>query len=181
MIIIMCIKRSPLKFQLGMFIICVIYFVGKKPATSMIGHYNHLYVGTSAGVVEVYESESGKLLELFSWHASNVDALIELPPEIKRSVCAEYSSARPMASPRSTLSRDELVPYQRVFQESSKQQKKISRSKLSGLHLIQKSVTNADAPLMVSIGSDLAESVKINYEDKSHDAILLTWTGISST
>ena len=164
-----------------MSVMCVIYIAGEGPATSLVGHYNHLYVGTSAGVVEVYESESGELLELFSWHTSRVDALIELPPEIKRSICAECSSVKSMPLPRSSLSKNDLVPYQRVCQESSKQQRKISRSKLSGLNLIQRSIGHSDAPLMVSIGGDLAESIKINYEDKSHDAILLTWTGISGT
>ena len=138
-----------------------------------MGHYNHLYVGTSAGMVEVYESESGDLLQLFSWHASGVNALIELPPEIKQSVCAECSSAKPMAAPHQTLAKNELVPYQRVYQESKLQRK------LSGL--LGKSVICSDAPLMVSIGGDLAEPVKINYENKSHDAVLLTWTGIPST
>ena len=139
---------------------------------SLMGHYNHLYVGTSAGMVEVYESESGDLLQLFSWHASGVNALIELPPEIKQSVCAECSSAKPMAAPHQILAKNELVPYQRVYQES-KLQRRLSR--ISGL---QKTVICSDAPLMVSIGRDLAEPVKINYENKSHDAILLTWTGI---
>ena len=153
-------------------------FAGKQQATSLVGHDNHLYVGTSAGMVEVYESESGNLLQLFSWHANGVNALIELPPEIRQSICAECSSAKSMTSPRQTLAKNELVPYQRVYQESQLQRK---TSRLSGLHLIQKSVTYSDAPLMVSIGNDLAESVKINYENKSNDAVLLTWTGIPST
>ena len=153
-------------------------FTGKNRATSLLGHDNHLYVGTSAGMVEVFESESGNHLQLFSWHADRVNALIELPPEIKPSICAECSTAKCLPLSHQSLAKNDIVPYQRVYQESCLQR---NPSALMGLHLIHRSATYSDAPLMVSIGSHLAESVRINYENKSHNAILFTWTGIPST
>lgn len=155
-----------------------IYFVGKQPATSLLGHNDHLYVGTCAGTVEVIESKSGRLLQLFSWHANEVNALIELPPEIKQSICAECSSAKCVPLPHQAVVKNDIVPYQRVCQESFL---RLDASRRSRLYSIPKSAMYSDAPLMVSIGNDLAESVKINYGDKSDDVILLTWTGIPST
>ena len=156
----------------------MVFFTGGHRATSLLGHDNHLYVGTSAGVVEVYESESGDLLQLFSWHAAGVTALIELPPEMKQSICAECSSARCLPSTHQSLVNNEIVPYQRVCQESCLQRNTYA---LSRLHLIHKSMTFSDTPLMISIGNGLAESVKINCESESHDAILFTWSGVPST
>lgn len=149
-------------------------FVGKQEATSLLGHDNHLYVGTAAGMVEVFESETGNFVRSFSWHASGVNVLIELPPEIKQSICAECSSAKSLPSSHQSLAKNEIVPYQRVCQEQR------NNFGLSQLHLVCRSISYSDAPLMISIGNDLAKSVKINCENKSHNAILLTWTGIPS-
>lgn len=164
-------------YFLPQFNACMVFITGDQHATSLLGHDNHLYVGTSAGTVEVYESESGDLLQLFSWHAAGVMGLMELPPEIKQSIYAECSSARCLPSTHQSLVKNEIVPYQRVCQESCLQRNTYA---LSRLKLIHKSVTYSDAPLMVSIGNGLAESVKINCENKSHDTILFTWSGIPS-
>jgi len=137
-----------------------------------------LYVGTSAGTVEVFESESGCHLQLFSWHASSVNALIELPPEIKQCICAECSSAKCVPLTHQLLHK---IDTQRVSQESSLQRDAsnfTSIGHISGLNSMQKSFRSSDSPLMVSIGNDLAESIKINCENKSHDVILFTWTGL---
>ena len=139
----------------------------------------------------MFESESGCLLQSFSWHAGRVDALIELPSQIKQSICAECSSAKCVTSPHQSLVKNDIVPYQRVLQESYLQRetsKFIPDHYKSELH---KSVRNLEAPLMISVGHDLADSIKQitnksqdNCKNKSqdvnlsHDVILFTWTGI---
>ena len=154
----------------------------------MLGHKNHLYVGTSAGTVEVFESESGCFLQQFSWH-TKVNALLELPQEIKQSICGECSSTKCVKLAHHQSFKDNLiVPKKRISHEIHLQKSApgsthayISKSYKSGLCSTQQSALLQDPPLIVSLGNDLADQLHVSSNDQTstHNIIeLLTWTGL---
>ncbi len=48
-----------------------------------------LFVGTSGGVVGVFDSESVELLNVFSWHNEKVRTLLVMPKEMEACICNE--------------------------------------------------------------------------------------------
>ena len=165
------------------------YYLGENcGATSLLGHKNHLYVGTSTGTIEVFESKSGCFLQQFTWHAK-VNALLELPQEIKQSICGECSSTKCVKLAHHQSFKDNLiVPKKRISQEIYLQRSAPvsqlahnSKGNKSGLCPTQKSTLLQDSPLIVSLGNDLADQLHVssNNQTSMHDIIeLLTWTGL---
>lgn len=147
-----------------------------------------MYVGTSAGTVEVFESETGSFLQQFSWHAK-VNALLELPQEIKQSICGEHSSTKCVKLAHHQSFRDNLIiPKKRVSQElylqrsaSGSQLAYNSKSYKSGLYSTQQTMLLQDSPLIVSLGNDFADQLSILSSNQTpmHNIVeLLTWTGL---
>lgn len=147
-----------------------------------------MYVGTSAGTVEVFESDSGCFLQQFSWH-TKVNALLELPQEIKQSICGECSSTKYVKLAHHHSFKDNLiVSKKRISHEIHLQrsapgsaQAYNSKSNKSGLYSTQQSTLLQDSPLIVSLGNDLADQLHISSSNQTsmHDIIeLLTWTGL---
>ena len=152
-------------------------FVEEKGyCTSLLGHKNHLYVGTSIGKVEVFDSKSGYFLQQFSWHSSKVDALIELPPEIKQSVCAESKTHEKKVRHYSLPSLQ--VKLRKVSEQSSVESNNYSRSGVYSLP-IQPLLQNY--PLIISLGGKLAEHLNMGNQNSEQRVELLTWTGYPTT
>jgi len=151
--------------------------------TTLCGHKNHLYVGTSMGIVEVFDSISGCFLQQFSWHQSKVESLLHLPPDIKRSICAEFSHLKctPLLHQQSIDS--PLVPRKREqnLQKSVSIMQADIKTFKSGLCSVQLPIKSLDTPLMISIGSGLADCLNINSSQNfTGSTVLLTWTGFST-
>ena len=153
--------------------------------TALLGHKNHLYIGTSLGTVEVFDSESGCFLQQFSWHDSKVESLLQLPPEIKQSICAEcsHSKCTPLQHHQSLES--PLVSKKRVQQESFLQKSASimqadTKSFKSGLYSVQSPVKCLDTPLIIGIGSGLADHLNVNRSQRlftESTTTFITWTG----
>jgi len=147
--------------------------------TSLLGHENQLYVGTSSGNVEVYDSECGILVQKYSLHCAKVRRILKLPPETHRCICAElfpadktdayHSSAIVNISSRLANTCEDVTPKKRTLQQHCMQQR--SGSSLPCL--------SSTAPLIVSIGDGSAKWLKMDSTIKAPHANLelLTWTG----
>ena len=64
----------------------------------------------------MYDSESSHFLQRFSWHSSTIDALIELPAEIKQSSCAENKAHKNRVKHETQRSINSII-LQRRFSE----------------------------------------------------------------
>ena len=147
--------------------------------TSLLGHKNHLYVGTSLGKVAVFDSESGNLLQQFLWHSSKVDALMELPPEIKQSICTESKTREKKVLHHSLqIDFDSIKLSRKISEQPSFQSNSYSRSHTHSLptqELLQ------NYPLIVSLGDKLAEHLSMGNQNSEQRVELLTWTGYPTT
>ena len=56
---------------------------------TMVATGKKLFVGTTGGTVGVFDSESGQLLNAFSWHKDKVRTLLVMPKEMEPCVCNE--------------------------------------------------------------------------------------------
>ena len=147
--------------------------------TSLLGHENQLYVGTSSGNIEVYDSECGIFLQRYSMHCAKVRRILKLPPEIHQCICAESFPTMNSVSYDSNITEHvssklinkngDITPKERSQQEYFLQQS-------SSTSLPQLSYT---APLIVSIGDGLANWLNMGSVDKiaCPNLELLTWTG----
>ena len=61
---------------------------GNHHVTALHGHENHLYIGTSLGTVEVFDSESGCFLQQFSWHDNKVESLFHIQNVLLYYICS---------------------------------------------------------------------------------------------
>ena len=151
--------------------------------TSLLGHKNHLYVGTSLGKVEVFDSESGHFLKTFSWHSNKVDALIELPPEIKQSICAESKASQSERKVRHKSLQPNFDvdggPLRKIsWQPPSLQSSSYSRS---GVYSVPKRPFSQNSPLIVSLGDNLSKKLSMGNQNSEQSVELLTWTGYPTT
>ena len=153
-------------------------FIDEKcQSTSLLGHKNHLYVGTSSGKVEVYNSENGNFFQQFSWHSSKVNDLIELPLEIKQSICAEskthqgkvhHYSLQSSISDTIEVNRAKSVRVHGSYMTNSK----------SGLYSVPVQSLPLNSPLIISFGDNLAEHLNIGDQNAQQKKIeFLMWTG----
>lgn len=155
--------------------------------TALHGHKNHLYIGTSLGTVKVFDSEGGCFLQQFSWHDSKVESLLQLPPDIKRSICAEFSHSKctplqHLQSPDSPIVSRKRAQQEPILQKSVPIMQANVKNFKSGLCSVQLPVRHLDTPLMISIGSGLANHLNINDSQNftGSTTTLLTWTGVST-
>ena len=134
-----------------------------------------MYVGTSSGKVEVYDSESGHFLQRFSWYSSKskVDALIELPPKIKPSICAESETYTKRVKYVTQPSINSSIQKRRYSQQASYQ----SRNNASGVYYVPAKPLLQNSPLIISLGDDLAEHLNMGNQNPEQKVELLTWTG----
>jgi len=139
--------------------------------SSLLGHENQLYIGTSCGNIEVYDSEMGVLLQQYSVHDKKVRKILKLPSEIHQSICAELFPRVNSNSESDNLSDTNIsvTPRQRSVQEYALQQRK----HYSDLNLPY------NAPLIVSIGEGVANWLNMeNTKEPVHlKPKLITWTG----
>jgi len=145
--------------------------------TALLGHQNHLYIGTSIGTVEIFDSESGCFLQQYSWHESTVKSLMELPPEIKKSICAEHSPVKYKTVSRneSLADNDRIVPRKRVSQESFLKR----NESFQGMSSTTKPAESTKCPLIASLGHNLADSLNCSNDKPTDNVTFLTWTGLS--
>lgn len=133
-----------------------------------------MYVGTSSGKVEVYDSESGHFLQQFSWHSSNVHALIELPSEIKQNICAESETytkkVKHVTQHRIDSSR---IQKRRLSEQPPFQSRKYE----SGVFYVPAKPLLQNSPLIISLGDGLAECLNMGNQNSVQEVELLTWTG----
>ena len=139
-----------------------------------------MYIGTSLGTVEVFDSESGYFLQQFLWHGSKVQLLLELPPEIKKSICAEYSSEKYRSVSYGEMGA-EFVPQKRRSQESFLQRRSQSKYYKSGMQSEQKQTFCTDFPLIATLGVNVADSLNFSDQNCTNSPMFLTWTGLLSS
>lgn len=128
------------------------------------------------------DSESDSFFQQFSLHASKVESLLQLPPDIKQSICAECSHSKcvPLVHHQSLDS--PLVSRKRVQQESFLQKSASTDVKTfkSGFYpAVQLPANCLDTPLMISIGSGLADHLNmLNSQTIAESSTaFFTWTG----
>ena len=126
----------------------------------------------------MFDSESGDFLQQFSWHSSKVDVLMELPPEIKRSICAESKTREKKVRHHSLQVNFDLIRQSRKVSEQPFQSNSCSRSGMYSLP-IQPLLQNY--PLIVSLGDKLAEHLNMGTQNSEQRVELLTWTGYPTT
>ena len=126
----------------------------------------------------MFDSGSGNFLQQFSWHSSKIDALMELPPEIKQSVCAENKTRTKKVLHHSLQVDFESVKASRKISEQPFQSNSYSRSGVYSLP-IQPLLQNC--PLIVSLGDNLAEHLNMGNQNSEQRVELLTWTGYPTT
>ena len=147
----------------------------REYCTSLLGHKYHLYVGTSLGKVAVFDSENGDLLQQFSWHASKVDALMELPPEIKQSICTESKTREKKVLHHSLqIDFDSIKLLRKVSEQPSFQSNSFRKLRTRSLPT---QPLSQNYPLIVSLGDYLAEHLNIGNQNSDQRVNLLTWTG----
>ena len=154
--------------------ICVYLPLGyTSTVTSLLGHENQLFVGTSFGNVEVYDSEKGVFLLKYSIHEKKVRRMLKLPSEIHQCICAELFP-RVNSNPEQSISPPPpadvcVTPTKRIVKECALQQKK---SVIFDFQLQQHT-----APLIASIGDGLANWLNDTKESVTQGPQLLMWTG----
>ena len=127
----------------------------------------------------MFDSESGDFLQQFSWHSSKIDALMELPPEIKQSVCAESKTREKKVRHHSLQVNFDLIRASRkVSEQPSFESNSYSRSGVYSLP-IQPLLQNY--PLIISLGDNLAEHLNMGNQSSKQRVELLTWTGYPTT
>ena len=136
-----------------------------------------MYVGTSIGKVEVFDSESGYVLQQFLWHSSKVDALMELPPEIKQSVCAESKTHERVVLHHSLQIDFDSNNLSRRISEQPYQ----SNSNRKRVRSLPSQPMLQNYPLIVSLGDYLAEHLNMGNQNSEQRVELLTWTGYPTT
>ena len=150
------------------------YVDQRSQCTSLLGHENHLYVGTSSGKVEVYDSESGHFLQRFSWHSNKVHALIELPSEIKQSICAESETC---AKRMKHVTQHSIDSNRIQKRRLSEQPPFLSRKHESGVYYVSAKPLLQNSPLIISLGDGLAKCLNMDNQNSEQELELLTWTG----
>ena len=122
----------------------------------------------------MYNSESGHFFQRFSWHSNKVHALIELPTEIKQSICAE-SETREKKVKHVTQHSINLshVKKRRLSEQAPFQSRKYE----SGVYYVPAKPLLQSSPLIISLGDDLAECLKMDDQNSEQKVELLTWTG----
>jgi len=131
----------------------------------------------------VFDSESGCFLQQFLWHRNKVQSLLELPPEIKKSVCAEYSCEKYRSVSYGEMGA-EFVPQKRRSQESFLQRRSqwfFSKYYKSGMHSEQKKTFSTDFPLIATLGVNVADSLNFRNQNCTNNPMFLTWTGLPSS
>jgi len=140
--------------------------------TSLLGHENQLYVGTSFGNVEVYDSEKGVFLLKYSIHEKKVRRMLKLPSEIHQCICAE-SFPKVNSNPKQSTSPPPAdvcaTPTKISVKEYALQQRK------SAIFNFQPQ--QHTAPLIISIGDGLANWLDNTKESLTQGPQLLMWTG----
>ena len=138
--------------------------------TSLLGHENQLYVGTLHGNVEVYDSESGTLLQQLSLHTGKVSRMLKLPAEVYQCVCAELLLIANDDFARIESSLGSSLTSQRL--EHALQQDTSSQQPPSTDHI--------KAPLIISLGNGKANWLNVGSGEHASQPHLLTWSGYGS-
>ena len=127
----------------------------------------------------MFDSESGYFLKKFSWHSNKVDALIELPPEIKQSICAESKASQNKRKVRHKSLQPNFDVDGGPLRKTSWQPISLQSSSYnrSGVYSLPKQPLLQNYPLMVSLGDNLAEHLNIGNQNSEQRVELLTWTG----
>lgn len=136
--------------------------------TSLVGHENQLYVGTLHGNVEVYDSESGTLLQQLSLHTGKVSRMLKLPAEVYQCVCAELllTANDDFAHTESSLGLSHKSEQHTLKQDTSSQQ--------------PPSTDHIKAPLIISLGNGKADWLNVGNGEHASQPHLLTWSGYGS-
>ena len=152
--------------------------------TSLLDHGSQLYVGTFQGNVEVYDSESGTLLQQFSLHAGKVCRMLKLPEEVYQCVCAELlliTNDEIVRTESVDLSDASVTPRKRVLQEHTLQQNSpVINGKLhpfASKLKPSKDIHSIKAPLIISLGNGTANWLNAGNTEASIQPHLLTWSG----
>jgi len=151
--------------------ICVYLPLGNT--TSLLGNENQLYVGTSFGNVDVYDSEKGVFLLKFSIHEKKVRRMLKLPSEIYQCICAEFFprvNSHPEQSTSPPPADVCVTPTKRIVKEYALQQRKSV--------IFDFQPQQHTAPLIVSIGDGLANWLNNTKESVTQGPQLLMWTGV---
>lgn len=117
-------------------------------------------------------------MQQFSWHA-NINALLELPPEIKQSICAEYLSEKCLKLAHNQSNHKKRISQETYLQGSALESNLPFNSKSHKYSMEQSSLLQ-DSPLIVSFGNDWADHLSM-ISNNSRTVKLLTWTGLSTT
>ena len=151
----------------------------------MLGHENHLYVGTFHGYVTVYDSEGASFLQQFSLHVGKVYRMLELPREVYQCVCAELlliTNREIVRTESLDLSDTSVTPRKRMLQEHTLQQKPVINGNKFHPFTKQHSldIHSIKAPLIISLGSGTSNWLLNTAADKTEESMqphLLTWSG----
>ena len=158
--------------------------------TSLLGHENQLYVGTLHGNVEVYDSESGTLLQQLSLHAGEVSRMLKLPAEVYQCVCAELNMVTHECvciESKVNPSDESFASQRKVLQEHTLQHDSSVLPTNDGkFHpftskLQQPSTDDIKAPLIITLGNGKADWLNVGNAENSSQPHLLTWSGYGST
>ena len=57
--------------------------------TTLLAHDRKIFIGTTGGLVGIYDSETRQLLNTLSWHKDKVRTLLVMPKETEPCICAE--------------------------------------------------------------------------------------------
>lgn len=131
---------------------------------TMLAAEKKIFVGTTGGTVAVLDSETKTFLTAYSWHEGKVDALLDLPEEVKPCICSE-------------------IPFVSPDQESDcRRHSQIYVPTTDNIHCIPN--LEPDAVMIASIGKgkinyngDNSQSLscEANYDINRSDTYLLIW------
>ena len=154
---------------------------------TMVATGRKLFIGTTGGTVGVFDSESGQLQNVFSWHKEKVRTLLVMPKEMEPCVCNEI----PFPDQEAKQVRSASAPTQMVHPTSGAEEP----SGIERYHYIHN--PEPEAVMITSVGNgrrryvvneqskDDSEVERRNTGQRSHradlhdkheeDIVLLTW------
>lgn len=147
-----------------------------------------LFVGTSSGVVAIFDSETVNLLKCFSWHKNRVRTLLAMPKQVEPCICAEIPfpdkdnkgcKSRSSSDPhgvRNSASTILSLSANRKYEGVTKKEESLTESLSYSDNICFIPNPEPESIMVTSVGNGkVVHTQSMSSSTHSEDVMLLTW------
>ena len=140
--------------------------------TTLTCDAHKLFVGMSAGIIAIFNSETVDLLKCFSWHDKKIRNLLVLPKQIEPCICAETPF---LDQDHVTVSSSSLEAQTTTPSLGANAKREGATEDFSSNECF---VPNPDpySVMVASVGNGkVGYSVQVQERSRAEEVVLLTW------